>query len=563
MFAMTAKISFSTVPFAIGLMMSFAAASGAEAKVTHAPMAKPAKPAPHKASKPPAHEAAKTTAKPHHLPPAKKAAAKTPAPSLKHIVAHAAKPVAKPIVKTVKAKPAMAKPHTKIAVSAVHHKAAPAPVIAKHKPDVKAVHAAKAPAKIPAHVKAETPAPKKPIMHAKPETHAAAKHGDAVKHAPVPATTLHTAHEKAAKPVSHAAKPVVSPAAKPAAAKNLPLPNTRYYRDICKADLTANRKHVGLIMDMASGAVIGDGELMADAKIFPASMTKLMTVYLALTGTLDPTRKITVPSPAFISRATHEQNGSDAIPYNIKSASVADVMDATMIESSNRGPVALAVAMAGSEEKFVQIMNLTASGLGMRNTHFVNATGFPSKGTEDHYTTARDLATLLSTMYQKFPEKMQAFNVGYKKLHGFDVGTHNKLLVHNDASRFNVYAPGTTSGKTGFDCTSGWSIALTAKIQGHDVVYISAGNPTGYGRDSAIRQKLASLSTDFNLRQQPLPTETVHIAQAQAAPFTPPERKPFNPIPLMTLLTGLGYGIYAFGRDRLQKNDSMAPKAFG
>ena len=135
----------------------------------------------------------------------------------------------------------------------------------------------------------------------------------------------------------------------------------------------------------------------------PASLTKLMTAYLVFSALrqkkLQPTSRWRYPSArrAPRARACSSSRG--------KPVTVDELLRGMIVQSGNDACIALAEAVAGSEEAFVQAMNREAQRLGMKNTHFVNSTGLPHP---QHYSTAQDLALLAAAIIRDFPGALSA-----------------------------------------------------------------------------------------------------------------------------------------------------------
>ena len=146
-----------------------------------------------------------------------------------------------------------------------------------------------------------------------------------------------------------------------------------------------------VLLDVASGAILH--EQGASLRLPPASLTKLMTVLIAVEATeagqasLDDVVTVS-PHAASMGAPSWLEAG--------ERHSLGDLLESMMVASANDSAVAVAEHIAGSEQQFVHIMNTKARELGMGDTHFVNATGLPPSGQPEAYTTARDMATLAS-----------------------------------------------------------------------------------------------------------------------------------------------------------------------
>ena len=221
-----------------------------------------------------------------------------------------------------------------------------------------------------------------------------------------------------------------------------------------------------LLFDPESGKVLYAEDV--DDQWYPASLTKLMTAYLAFealrAGQITPETKITT------SETAHAQPPSKVgLPVGGQ-MSVELALQALIVKSANDVAVMLAEAIGGSEQAFVERMNATARRLGMSSTHFVNPNGLPAGG---QVTTARDLAKLSMAVTRDFPEfrhlwALTDFRIGKRHL-----GTHNGLLRSYD---------GADGLKTGFICDSGFNMVASATRDGRQLMAVVLGEPSGQER---------------------------------------------------------------------------------
>ncbi|HEX2448336.1 MAG TPA: D-alanyl-D-alanine carboxypeptidase family protein [Methyloceanibacter sp.] len=198
-----------------------------------------------------------------------------------------------------------------------------------------------------------------------------------------------------------------------------------------------------------------------DAQWFPASLTKLMTAYVAFqamkAGTVSPQTKVTCSQKASI-----QAPSKLGLPVG-GTIDLDTALKVLIVKSANDVAVMIAEAVAGSEEAFVQRMNDAAQRLGMTRSHFANPNGLPD---ERQVTTARDLAKLTRAIIIEFPEHADLFTtievqVGKKVLR-----THNGLLVS---------LPGADGMKTGFICESGFNVVASATRDGRKLVAVVLG----------------------------------------------------------------------------------------
>jgi D-alanyl-D-alanine carboxypeptidase len=212
--------------------------------------------------------------------------------------------------------------------------------------------------------------------------------------------------------------------------------------------------------------MFGSGRVIAHEDAFqrwyPASLTKIMTAYLAFSAI-----KVRSDEPGirrspcqFMRRRSRRAR---CISSLAKRFPLDSALKYLMVKSANDVAVAIAEAVSGSEEAFVRDMNATAKALGMQATRFVNPNGLPGSG---QYTTARDMAVLAVAARRNFPEYAQYF--GYEGFAaGKQVHTNYNLLI----GRFR----GADGMKTGFICASGFNQVSSATRNGKTVVSVVLG----------------------------------------------------------------------------------------
>jgi D-alanyl-D-alanine carboxypeptidase len=199
----------------------------------------------------------------------------------------------------------------------------------------------------------------------------------------------------------------------------------------------------------------------ADVPWFPASLTKLMTGYVAFeaikAGTITPETKL------ICSKKATEQAPSKLWLKEGEEITLDDALKALIIVSANDVAIMIAEGVAGSDEAFVQRMNETAQRLGMTHTHYVNVNGLPEEG---QVTTARDLAKLARAIIIEFPEHADLFSTVQVQVGDNVIRTHNGMLVS---------FPGADGMKTGFICDSGFNIVVSATRDGRKLVAVVLG----------------------------------------------------------------------------------------
>jgi D-alanyl-D-alanine carboxypeptidase len=198
-----------------------------------------------------------------------------------------------------------------------------------------------------------------------------------------------------------------------------------------------------------------------DALWFPASLTKLMTAYVAFealkAGTVTPDTKL------ICSKEATEQAPSKLWLKEGESITLDVALKVLIVESANDVAVMIAEGVAGSQEAFVARMNETAQHLGMTHTHYVNVNGLPEEG---QVTTARDLAKLTRAVIVEFPDHADLFSTVQVQAGKQVMRTHNRMLVS---------FPGADGMKTGFICDSGFNIVVSATRDGRKLVAVVLG----------------------------------------------------------------------------------------
>lgn len=205
-----------------------------------------------------------------------------------------------------------------------------------------------------------------------------------------------------------------------------------------------------ILMDYATGQVLAAQE--ADTRLEPASLTKVMTTYLVADALAQKT--LSLQQPVTVSeRAWRTQGSRSFVPVN-KGVSVDELFKGMVIQSGNDASVALAEAIGGSEDAFAAMMNRTAQRMGLKDTNFLNASGYFEGPAPNHYSTARDLARLAAALIRDHPET--------HALHATREYTYNGIRQYN-RNRL-LWADPTVDGlKTGHSNAAGFCLIATAK----------------------------------------------------------------------------------------------------
>ena len=233
-------------------------------------------------------------------------------------------------------------------------------------------------------------------------------------------------------------------------------------------------KYAAFLVNSDTGEVLYARQ--ADAARYPASITKVMTLYLAFeqlkAGTLKESDLITM------SRFAASQKPSKLGLKPGATISVRDAMGVIATRSANDIAVALAEHIAGTEGQFATRMTGTARRLGMARTTFVNSTGLPAAG---HLTTARDIATLSRAVVRDFPQFYRVFSQVAFDYEGQEIVSHNHLLRT---------LPGVDGIKTGYTNAAGFTLAASAAHDGVRLIAVVLGGPSRMMRDSNVTELL-------------------------------------------------------------------------
>ncbi|WP_305072316.1 D-alanyl-D-alanine carboxypeptidase family protein [Propionivibrio sp.] len=203
-----------------------------------------------------------------------------------------------------------------------------------------------------------------------------------------------------------------------------------------------------LLIESASGQELA--AQAADERLEPASLTKLMTAYLTFAAIKQGTIKIDQTVP--VSEKAWKSQGSRMFIKVNTQVSVEDLIKGMIVQSGNDACVALAEAIAGSEDNFAQMMNREAQRLGMKNSNFRNAAGMPDP---QHYTTARDLAILTGALIRDFPEE-------YAKYYSIKEFRYNNITQPN-RNRLLWIDPTVDGVKTGHTEAAGYCLISSAR----------------------------------------------------------------------------------------------------
>ena len=236
-----------------------------------------------------------------------------------------------------------------------------------------------------------------------------------------------------------------------------------------------------LLQDFNSGHIIAASN--SDMRVEPASLTKIMTAYLAFKALKNGHLSLTQTLP--VSEKAWKVEGSKMFIEPNKPVTVDELLHGTIIQSGNDSSIALAEGIASSEYLFAEMMNKEAQRLGMKNTHYMNATGLPDP---QHYTTAADLATLAAALIRDFPAE-------YAKYYSTKEYTYNKITQPN-RNRLLWLDPNVDGMKTGHTESAGFCLISSAKRNDMRRISVVLGAPNDSAR-ATESQKLLNYGFQF------------------------------------------------------------------
>ena len=224
-----------------------------------------------------------------------------------------------------------------------------------------------------------------------------------------------------------------------------------------------------LLVDHFSGKVLAEHN--ADAREEPASLTKLMTAYVVFQALVDGRLKLT--DQVTISKHAWKAEGSRTFVQVGTQIPVDILIKGMIVQSGNDATIALAEKLGGTEDAFAQMMNEYARRLGMKGSHFVNSDGLPAP---DHYTTARDMATLAGAIIRQFPQYYGLFSLREFMWNNIRQGNRNTLLGKD---------PSVDGLKTGHTDAAGFCLVSSANREGMRLISVVMGSPSERAREEA------------------------------------------------------------------------------
>ncbi|WP_248925356.1 D-alanyl-D-alanine carboxypeptidase family protein [Paenibacillus hamazuiensis] len=240
-----------------------------------------------------------------------------------------------------------------------------------------------------------------------------------------------------------------------------------------QVDLAPNAQSA-VLLDVDTGTIILDKN--KDAKLPPASITKIMTMLLIMEA-LDQ-GKIKMDEKVRTSEYAASMGGSQIFLEPGEEMTVQDMLKGIAMASGNDASVAMAEKLAGSEEAFVQMMNERAKQLGMNNTHFANANGLPA---DNHYSSAYDIALMSKELLKH--EEITQFTGLYQDYLRKDSPKPFWLVNTNKLVRFY---PGVDGLKTGYTSEAKFCLSATARKDNFRVIAVVMGEPDTKTRNAEV-----------------------------------------------------------------------------
>lgn len=258
-----------------------------------------------------------------------------------------------------------------------------------------------------------------------------------------------------------------------------------------------------IVLDADTGRVMSESN--ADALTYPASLTKMMTLYLTFEALNSGRLRLDQLLPVSLAAASKSPTKLGLRPG--ESVSVQDLILGIVTRSANDAAAVLAEGLAGSEPAFADLMNRKCQQLGMRGTFYRNASGLPDPL---QHTTARDTAQLALALYHDFPREYHYFSTRSFVFRGVTIVGHDHLLD---------WYPGADGIKTGYIRAAGFNLATSASRDGHRLIGVVLGGHSGSARD---REMGAILDQGFAALGVPPATAVAHRAAPAPAPVAAP-----------------------------------------
>jgi len=265
-------------------------------------------------------------------------------------------------------------------------------------------------------------------------------------------------------------------------------------------------RYAAIVVDDKTGEVLHAVD--PDALCHPASLTKIMTLYLLFEQLEAGHLKLDTVLPVSAYAASQRP-----VKLGLKAGqtiTVEDAIKALVTKSANDAAAAIAEAIGGTEADFARLMTRKAAWLGMDRTIYINASGLPA---EHQLTTARDQATLGRIIQHRFPVYYQYFATATFSYRGYEIRNHNMLLGQ---------VAGVDGIKTGYTDASGYNLVSSVRRDGKHLVAVVLGGSSNSARDARMRKLIEEHIRKAAVeRTAPVVTEMTPDDPAQATVVTP------------------------------------------
>ena len=253
-----------------------------------------------------------------------------------------------------------------------------------------------------------------------------------------------------------------------------------------------------VMIDMSTDTIVLEKD--ADVPMPPASMSKLMTIYMVFDRL--KSGRLSLEDKFLVSRKAWRKGGSKMFVMVNTRVSVKDLLRGIIVQSGNDACIVIAEGIAGSEDAFAELMTKKAREIGLTNSSFKNATGWPAEG---HVMSARDIATLSMKLIRDFPEYYPIFAETSFTFSGIKQGNRNPLLYKDF---------GADGLKTGHTEDSGYGLASSAERNGRRLVLVVNGLPSMRARSSESARLLEwgfRETATYSLFKKGEPVETAAV----------------------------------------------------
>ena len=262
-------------------------------------------------------------------------------------------------------------------------------------------------------------------------------------------------------------------------------------------------KKAAIVIDFDTEEVLF--EVNADTRNYPASLTKIMTLYIVFDYIKKG--KLSYDSQLSVSSVAASRSPSKLYLEEGSSIKVRDAVNALIIKSANDVATVVAENISGSEKEFAKLMTSYAKNLGMKNTTFKNASGLPNRA---QLTTARDIAKLSHALISNFPNEYKLFGNTKFSYKGKTYKTHNKLMLSYE---------GADGIKTGYIKASGFQLAFSAVRNNKRLIGIIFGGDTGSQRNKSLKiimdKEFAELNIKINDNKKEIVKKEVEVKEVK------------------------------------------------